>query len=247
MNNNNKIIPIVTYNNIIKDKYKIYRDNNKKSVIYRWVKNINNKSYVGSAKCLKSRLSVYYSINGMNNRLKRGRSAIYSALLKYGYYNFKLEILEYCEQNILISREQFYLDLLKPEYNICKIAGSTFGKVHSISTREKIANSVKGKNHPLYGKHHTFETRKALSAKLLNRVHIMPKMRLETKLKLSLVSIGVNVKVFDLQDNLIKEFSSINSTAKYYDVASSTINTAIKKGRPYHNLIFKSEVKDNRV
>lgn len=114
-------------------------------------------------------------------------------------------------------------------------------------TREKIANNVKGKTHPLYDKHHTFETRKALSAKFLNRVHIMPKMRLETKLKLSLVTLGVNVKVFYLQDNLIKEFSSIKNAAKYYDVASSTINTAIKKGRPYHNLIFKSEVKDNRV
>jgi group I intron endonuclease len=244
---NNKIIPLVTYNSIIKDKYKIYRDNNKKSVIYRWVNNINNKSYIGSAKCLKDRLSVYYSINGLNNRLKKGRSAIHSAILKYGYDNFKLEILEYCEQDILISREQFYLNLLKPEYNICKIAGSTSGKVHSRSTREKIANSVKGKNHPLYGKHHTFETRKALSVKFLNRVHIMPKMRLETKLRLSLVTIGVNVKAFDLQNNLIKEFSSINNAAKYYDVASSTINTAIKKGRPYHNLIFKSKVKDNRV
>lgn len=72
-------------------------------------------------------------------------------------------------------------------------------------------------------------------------------MRNETKLKLSLVSIGVNVKVFDVGNNLIKEFPSINRAAKFFDVSSTTINTAIKKGRPYQNFKFKSEIKDNRV
>jgi group I intron endonuclease len=43
---------------------------------------------------------------------------IYRALLKYGYASYKLDILEYCKTNALIEREQYYLDLLKPEYNI---------------------------------------------------------------------------------------------------------------------------------
>lgn len=60
----------------------------------------------------------------------------------------------------MIFREQYYIDLLKPEYNICLIAGSTLGKKHSESTKEKISKSIKGKNHPFYGKHHTYETRK---------------------------------------------------------------------------------------
>ena len=72
-------------------------------------------------------------------------------------------------------------------------------------------------------------------------------MRIETKLKLSLVSIGVNVKVFDMENKFIKEFPSINKAAKYFDVSSTTINTAIKKARPYQNFIFKSEIKDNRI
>jgi hypothetical protein len=75
----------------------------------------------------------------------------------------------------------------------------------------------------------------------------MPKMRIETKLKLSLVSIGVDVKVFNIQKNLVKEFPSINKAAKYFDVGKSTINKAIKTGRPYHNFIFKSDIKDNRI
>ena len=45
------------------------------------------------------------------------------ALLKYGYSKFKLEILEYCKISNLIEREQYYLDNLKPEYNILLKAG----------------------------------------------------------------------------------------------------------------------------
>jgi group I intron endonuclease len=49
------------------------------------------------------------------------------ALLKHGYSNFTLEILEYCEPSNVIAREQFYLDLLCPEYNILQTAGSSLG------------------------------------------------------------------------------------------------------------------------
>lgn len=69
-------------------------------------------------------------------------------MLKYGYNNFNLEILEYCDKNILIEREQYYIDLLKPEYNICKTAGSSLGRKFSIDTKLKISASLKGKISP---------------------------------------------------------------------------------------------------
>ena len=56
----------------------------------------------------------------------RNNSKIYRSLIKNGYSNFKLEILEYCEVDILLEREQYYLDRFNPEYNILKIAGSHF-------------------------------------------------------------------------------------------------------------------------
>lgn len=48
---------------------------------------------------------------------------IYKALLAHGFDSFKLEILEYCDSSELIKREQYYIDLFKPEYNILKVAG----------------------------------------------------------------------------------------------------------------------------
>lgn len=41
---------------------------------------------------------------------------------KYGHENFTLEILEYCLKDKLLIRENYYFDLLKPEYNNLKHA-----------------------------------------------------------------------------------------------------------------------------
>ena len=50
---------------------------------------------------------------------------IYNALLNYGYSNFSLEILEYCDKSTLIEREQYYMNLLHPKYNILRTADSS--------------------------------------------------------------------------------------------------------------------------
>jgi group I intron endonuclease len=49
---------------------------------------------------------------------------IYTALLKYGYQNFSLTILEICSIDSLMSREKYYFDVYSPEYNILKTPGS---------------------------------------------------------------------------------------------------------------------------
>lgn len=126
MKNNNNIIPMVTYN-ASRDKSKIYEENRRKSGVYHLINIINSKSYVGSSVDLSRRFRIYYSLNSIERKLNKGLSAIYSALLKYGYSNFSLNILEHCEPNVLITREQYYIDLLKPEYNILNIAGNKLG------------------------------------------------------------------------------------------------------------------------
>jgi hypothetical protein len=111
---------------------------------------------------LPKRLSHYYSKKSMETYLKRGKSAIYSAILKHGLSLFKLEIIEYCEKKDTIKIEQYYLDLLKPEYNTLKVAGSSLGYKHDDEAKNKISDSQKkidhsgrfktGENNPNYGK-----------------------------------------------------------------------------------------------
>ena len=61
---------------------------------------------------------------------------MFFSLIHTEYFdNFKLEILEYCEKGANpVNREQYYLDLLKPEYNILNQAGSLLGFKHSEET-----------------------------------------------------------------------------------------------------------------
>jgi group I intron endonuclease len=130
-NKNKNIIPLASYYNIYTNKHIILNENRKKSGIYRLNNLITNKSYVGSSICLSDRFNHYYSAGLLKIILSKGSSGICSALLKYGYSKFSLDILEYCEIDVLIEREQHYIDLLKPEYNILKIAGSRLGSKHS--------------------------------------------------------------------------------------------------------------------
>lgn len=104
------VSPVKSYGNA-----ELLKDNNKQSGIYRRVNNVNGKTYVGSGVNLTKRLRSYYN----NKELNRKPRPIQDALLKYGHKNFSLDIFEYCPNTKLLEREQFYLDLLIPEYNIC--------------------------------------------------------------------------------------------------------------------------------
>ena len=52
-----------------------------------------------------------------------------------------MEIIESNESAGIIKREQYYLDLFKPEYNICLIAGSSLGRITSNETRLNLRNA----------------------------------------------------------------------------------------------------------
>lgn len=95
-------------------------------------------SYIGSAVDLTKRLRQYYSPGYLKKEVLKTRSIVYRALLKYGYPNFSLDILEHCDVDSLIEREQYYLDKLQPTYNICKTAGSSFGRVTTTETRRRL-------------------------------------------------------------------------------------------------------------
>ncbi len=146
-NNYNNIIPVISYDNAEINKLIIYKQNKNKSGIYRWNNLITNKSYIGSAKCLRKRLVFYYSPNYLNRTLKITSSSIYSSILKYGYSNFSLDILEYCDIQSLLEKEQYYINSLKPEYNILKRAGSRLGIKHTENTINLLRISSTGRKH----------------------------------------------------------------------------------------------------
>src|SRR5690349_21377117 len=100
-------------------------------------------SYVGSSKDLYRRFKEYYNINYLNRRVLSGNSHIYKALISDGYGAFNLEILEYCSKELLIEREQYYIDQVKPEYNIQSIAGLVITTGYTTTIINKEDNSSK--------------------------------------------------------------------------------------------------------
>lgn len=92
---------------------------------------------MGSSIDLGRRFRHYFNFNFLTRPHNSGMLII-RALLKHGYSNFKLEIMEYCSVNEVISREQFYLYSLSPDYNILNTAGNSTGYKHTEESLEKI-------------------------------------------------------------------------------------------------------------
>lgn len=103
------------------------------------------KRYIGSAKNFAKRWKAH------RNHLLRGTHHapyLQHAWNKYGESAFQFNILELCEHEDLLDREQGWFDLSKPEYNVCPTAYSTAGRVHSAETRAKIGKSKAGLKMP---------------------------------------------------------------------------------------------------
>jgi len=175
-------------------------------------------------------------MNGLKRVLNKESSLIYKAILKYGYSNFSLDIIEYCSSDVVIIREQYYIDLLSPEYNILKTAGSRLGKKHNLETKKAISITSRG--------------RKILNNKnfKINNNNFSSKfVTYNTKIKLSLRSQGIKVKIFDKSNNFISEFPNIKSAAKYLGVHYNTISKIFNTGISYDEFIYKFEIKDIRI
>jgi group I intron endonuclease len=114
----------------------------------------SGKMYVGSAKDFDYRWSKHsYDLRKGVHHCK----LLQSASNKYGFSNLVFKRLLVCELKDLLFYEQRAIDILKPEYNIAKIAGSNLGIKHSPETiqrmkdsrtlevRTRISNAHKGK------------------------------------------------------------------------------------------------------
>ena len=151
---------------------------------------------------------------------------INKAFLKYGYSKFKLEIIEYCDKSNLLNREQYYIDLLNPEYNILKIAGSAIGYKHTKEAIEKIRKAGLGRSRDK-------ETKKKISATLKTFFSENEKAR-GTMAKIGALN-GKKVKIQDLSNNSITEYTSYSKAAIALNTSQTTISNYVKNGKPFKN------------
>lgn len=188
---------------------------------------------------------------------------INKALLKYGYSNFKLEILEYCDPKELTRREQYYMDLLNPEYNVLRKANSSLGYKHTETSLVKIHSNLKNLNlsksvkvmvtnletnisteyHSLTMAAESLNTnRNTLKEYILKSILYKGIYKLEANLVVSSYDSNYlnhpcskKIEVIDLELNTVTIYASIRAAARELDLGYVSIATYLKRNQksPY--------------
>ena len=239
------ITPAVSYKNAKNNKSLIFKDNKGKAFVYRWINKLNGKEYLGSTSSAKRRLNTYYDLK----TLGEVNMPIYNAILKHGHENFIFEIIEYCQPDDTIKREQYYLDIFDFEYNVLANANSLAGYKHTAETLAKF----KGRQN-LTGYKHSQETIDNLREINTAKVHseeAKEEMRnawIKRKLKsgsleLALETIqsktkkkGKIVVVTNIETNISTEYESISETATVLNLTRVTLRKYIKNKEIFNML-----------
>ena len=207
-----------------------------KSGIYLIRSLINGKFYIGSS------INVYKRRNRHYSELKNGKhknrilQAIYN---KHGLDNLQFEVVELVEnKKLLIEKEQYYINTLKPDININLIANSSLGVKRSEETREKIRQANLGLKHPEWrnkikskaqgGKNHwtkkkkfSEESKKKMSESQKNlykngyKSPLLGRKRSKETIEKHKASVSKAVLQFDLHGKLIKEWANAKETEKF--------------------------------
>jgi len=161
----------------------------------------------------------------LEKQILNSKSIIYRSILKYGYSNFSLEILEYCPASLVIAREQYYLDLFKPEYNILKIAGSSQGLTHTCEAKAKMRDKALTPERVEILKTHNTSLE---SIAHLNRIHLDTEIQAK-RLERIRSTRGYQVSVLDTLTNETSVYPSLREAAKAINVGKSSINQAFTR------------------
>ena len=112
------------------------------SGIYEIRNTMNGNFYVGSAVNLDNRR--WHHISDLSLGKHKNRH-LQNAWNKYGRDCFVFSVIEYCDKEILIQREQFYIDTMRPEYNLSPVAGNSLGVKHTDEMRARVSAVVRNR------------------------------------------------------------------------------------------------------
>ena len=119
-------------------------------IVYKIINTLDSRTYIGSSINFnhreKEHLRDLNNGNHHNSHLQRFAD-------KYGVDTLTITILEECEDDIILEREQYHIDNNENLFNIATDAQAPMtGKKHTKETLSKISKATKGENNPMFGK-----------------------------------------------------------------------------------------------
>lgn len=199
-----------------------------KSGIYVIKNSINSRVYVGSSK------NLYKRFNSHKSELIKGthaNKALQNFCIKHGIDKLTIEILELCEADKLINRENFFIKELKGYghgFNCCSTAKNFSGIKISEETRSKMSEKRKLyiKNNPTENKERLNKGRKTLLLKYKSgelKPHNLGKFATEeAKHKMSIAKIGKKSKIDKLVWDKIREARKVKCSGEEHPLAKIT-------------------------
>lgn len=156
------------------------------------------------------RFSDYYQNWFLSSRISL---YIVRAIVKYGLNKFTLVILEYTDSDNLISCEQKWIDLFKPEYNLNPSAGNSKGYKHTAESLEKMHTAAIARKHTQSVKKIMSEFRLGVNNSFFGKKHTKETKEFMKKSK------NTAVKITDLKDNKISVYSTRTKAAQALGVS----------------------------
>jgi group I intron endonuclease len=191
----------------------------------------SGKIYIGEANNLHLRCSYYLT----PNRVKKQRG-IYNSLLKYGVENHIIDIVEICDENILLERERYYQEIFNSvEGGLNCFYSSTKDKKkkHSEESKKLMSDKSKGEKNHFYNKKHSQEALNKISkaSKGENNPNYGGKFKTDEWLKKQSISNSKkSIKITDTLTNEIKIFINSKEAATYLNVSTSNIRECKRNG-----------------
>jgi group I intron endonuclease len=178
----------------------------KKSGIYKITNITTNKFYIGSSIDIEKRWIKHKT--ELRNK-KHHNKHLERLWHKYGELDFIFEIIIECDKIDCINYEQYFIDLLNPNINQCKIAGSCLGRKLSKEHIEKIRikNIVKKTS-----EEHKERNRQAQLGRKHSKEHIEKRCKNNPNIK--------PIYQYDLHGNFIKKWENQKIAASFFNITS---------------------------
>ena len=210
--------------------------------IYMIKNKVNGKMYIGQSVYIEKRWRDHKEcLRGNQNKPNKH---LQSAWNKYGEDNFEFTIICECDESQLDTMEIDYIAKLNtydPDFGYNKTYGGG-GSRATEETKEKMSEAQKGKNNPMYGKHHSEEAKRKLS-----EAHKGKTLSEETKTKISEAHKGENNPFYGKQhsEESKRKMSAAQKGRTFSEEHKKNLSESLK-GRPFSEE-HKRKIRENHA